>query len=438
MKSYYYLLLLFVSFIILRCDNNTTLNPDNINKIKSRTSLPDCINGILTFESNHDYYLYYTYLDSIANNAEDSDSALAVIESGFAYNSYRAAFEVHELDSNELRNHYDFEYIPDIVLQSILNDRAEFAVADTFYVYLAKNRFYKIINNDVSTLVAFRSLTLGDDTPPLSLYNDNVSIVSGAGKDILIKREIFTPITPRGSNVSLSRHFDYSEDCIQDFGRRLNCALTINDGSNYIPLLGNWTITWGDGTADVINNATTINLIHEYGQFYQDITVEIFVNYNDPVTGAGNITSYLSHMNIHNGCRTVDYSEVPETPPTQGDWRMECKLWFNDNIFDNAIHAYTHSWHYNHQKNKWQKEKAEIDVWVDILWHHRGLGDVACGLNTNYEEDHEHDNNAKHRHVYKVDNSFGAWIPDNPHSAHRLRKSGGIDLNAELVLNPCD
>lgn len=431
MKNLNLIVFLFLFFFFACSNLDNTINTSDLS-IKSRGGSPEVVNGILTFSDWSEFSEYYFYLDSIANNAEDSDSTLLEIELDLSHSSYRADNYVSELAEEEFRDYFEAEYIPDIVLQSILNEYAEYRVDSSFYIYLGKNRVYEIKALNTHTLNEFRSIERGTSTPPVHLYNEFVGIKSGGG-DIFVGGGIGDPIEPRGPVLPIAKiDFAPLDVCGHDFERRLVVSFHYPTISGNIPLEGDWTITWGDGTAQNINDVSSINIIHDYEEHFSDIDVEIYINYNDPQSGPENFTKVIPHVRIAAQCLFLEHSEIYDPPTANSGWRFVGKLWFNDSGFNNGTHAYTHAWRWSNNKNKWIRDCAELDVWVAIDWFYP----ANCGEEGDYEEEHDQCNNCKR--IQAAEYHGGTFRDGNPQSDHRLAKGSLIMFCPGLVLDKCD
>lgn len=387
-------------------------------------------NGILTFSSAGDFQNYYNYLDSIANNSEDPDSMLQVIENSKSLVSYRAINYFDSVSLTELNNYYASEYIPDIIMQSIFNEYAEYKIGTDYYTYLGPNRFYKIKNNDFNTLLNFRGVARGDHRPDVSFYNDNVEIISGGGIDIIIGSDVSKPINPRTSDVELIRDLRPDTECGYAFNRIFTGELVLLTSNGWEPITGYWTITWGDGTSNTYDNVSSISAPHSYGSYYEAANIGIHINYNHPDRGAETFTDDIEFI-INRDCRYQEYSEVDDS--YAGSRLLRSKIWYCDSGFDNAIHAYTHCWKLD--GSTYTREKGELDVSVAITWYSTIL---YCGIEVDKESESDDCNNCKRIQAMKVYHNDGTWAPSDPPTSTHGLSDGGENISDEQILNPCD
>jgi hypothetical protein len=123
------------------------------------------------------------------------------------------------------------------------------------------------------------------------------------------------------------------------------------------------TINWGDGTApQVINNYFGTNVEHIYaseGSYYPTTTYkfvragQLITLYDGNNQGSSN-TSIAYHIN--GVCGNTDISKYQTFE--SGIWKMNCKIWINNNFLGSFVGSYTHSWKY--ANGAWRRKIANI------------------------------------------------------------------------------
>lgn len=417
-------LLISVLLVIIGCSSNDL---NDFNRILQRSG-PTVNDDMLTFENQDDYEDYYAFIDSISSNSSNSDSSLQLVENNYPYVSFRSTNYRGELSASEFRDYLDNEYISDINLQSIINSDAEVQIDSGVYVYLGKNLLYRIESHDSETIDNFRRLPKGGSVPPVFLYNENVSIVSGSG-EITIGSFADDSLGWRTSDARINVDFrPITDGCTFGLGRTLFARVTDIVNGERVPVIGDWSVTWDDGTANTVSGVDNIELNHTWLEGDQSINIEITCFYNNPVSGHGIIRAVLNEE-IGHECMHTDFEEEPHEV-TNGEWKMVSKIWYNRAYFNAGIHAYTHAWKLNNNNQKWQRRSTKLKTWVGIDWETGGCYPLT------HDEEMDDCNNCRRVQAAKVQ-SFGAWFPGNPGSTHRLQE-GNLILNDELKLDPCN
>lgn len=431
MSNQYYL---FILIIICFSCNKDLEQPDITLPIEPRTfELPVVNDGILVFNSNAHLDDYYRYLYDLAINSDNPDSVLHIEEQKLTdFTSIRQASHVDSILDSEFIEKINSDFVGDIIMKSILNVNYEYAVGTSVFVYFNENQFYEIRYWNEPTINSFRMYPKGAGLPPVQCYSPEViSALSNDNIAIACTTFNYPAIIPRSLAVRIATDTRPFEAC-ENHTKRVIAMLQFFDGTNWIPLEGDWSYQFGDGSGWVHLNASTLDITH----FYQSVgtyTITITASYIDPVLGLQDRTASVIVIVSDRTCKLEEHTE--KRVKTVGNWRLVSRLWFKESL---GLRQGSESEAWNKKNNTWHKKRAQLDVWCGAKWFDY-TEFLTCEFDE-FEEDSDHGAHSRQELVhlrgyfqyYKDE-----FDQDQPKSTHRLEVPG-IIITEYIALNECD
>ena len=125
---------------------------------------------------------------------------------------------------------------------------------------------------------------------------------------------------------------------------------------------GTVDIDWGDGSSSSYNYPYSSAIRHDYGQigFYE---VAITATYTNIATGQTEQLEESINHNLRQSCSEEGKQKlvwVEDFP-----YALHAKIWFDTGA---EVGAFTHSWRWSYNQDKWRKSRARVEVWLDVLF----------------------------------------------------------------------
>jgi hypothetical protein len=193
------------------------------------------------------------------------------------------------------------------------------------------------------------------------------------------------------------------------------------------------TINWNDGTpVEIINDYRGTNIFHTYSSEgnYNPSTVYKFVRNGVLVTLYDGIQSQSNtqiNFNINGVCGNSDISKYQSFE--SGVWRMDCKIWVNNNWLGSFVGSYTHAWKY--ASGGWRRRIANIYTNVTGKFRNDAcvLGETKSGSDTENQERVQITKS-------KIFSKYKYFGNSEVYSEHWLSKNGTY-ISGSLSLTPC-
>lgn len=438
--------------------------------------LPSMIDDILYFENQKHLFDFQdkvnNYLSGFSGSVQETQMNLIMSNFSGFYSFHQYFIDKYdvfdkEFTEREIDEMNKVDCVNDFVLKHLLNSHKVLGVASEVHAWHStelilsvaindlsrvKNYLYEVCDNNnldpwsatyplfQSGLVTFRSENISKN--PL---HKNILILDAAG-DNLRYQSIPTPIHIVESCNKFKKAlkmelFEETTTAVYDPGTN-----SYHNQVDYhaFPNTYNLVIDWGDGgSLQTINNYTGDEIEHTYaseGNFYpivkimfDDINGQSRFMYDGtyaPTTGSSNIPLMPFPINFATNlaCSTQD-KELPGSK-TEGNYRLDAKIWVNHNIFGHHIGSYTHSWKKN-GNGKWKRKIGKIYCNV-----HGTFRNEACEVTETKSGSDTENQERVQETVTKLFRKYKAAGNNSIYSEHHLTNDGTY-INLTLTLTPC-
>ena len=413
--------------------------------------MPQVAKNKLRFRNREHLKVFYNqivtqYNEALENDDNQSiDTLLNRIETELNFFSRRAA--IKEMTALGLKSSED-EWLPDEIRLSLLNEFYEIEIGDSTYVYSSWNQVYRIPNEQIEVINAFRSAPKGNDSIfHLDLMSQETELISR----IATAKKLPRSTGENGTNCfeyveyldqpawcqPNERHFTFRPKVtyMDEFGYTWNGALRLN----YMD------IDFGDGSPIV---ETDEALFHEVQHVYSnpgEYQVTFVCYMQTPCAPIGQ-TAYVTWTESQTvvvpdaPCLNSNEYEKEFVFHSTGQYKMKAELWNSHDIFGEHQVAKTTSEKWDDPwwgQPQWRDHQA--NVLVDLYWWYR---DEDCATLSSAWGVPETDvcNHCKSKRAGKtLTGGQGLYtIGDQEvHSYHRVIVAGQ-SLEIELELRACE
>ncbi len=442
-------LISFGLLLLLSCNKQD----DSINgRIHIRTSAdPNVFHGMLWFDNINHLQRYYYFLDTLLANPNvfDIDSMLALYEENFDYTSLRSVlYEDSFTDADTARS--TTNCVVDEVRQSILNEDYSVRVGDSIYFKYSSNQVYFMHMDSSNLIELFRDAPKGGtiDTIPFELLFEGVNLISPTKVLYIDVADsiINPPIIPRSPPFIMDAAL--SADNCDPFHIRFEARIR-DEGAIIFPFfrIGNFTITFGDGTSDARNNTNNAVFLHTYNSIgLKTAHIHGVFSWDDH----GQTRTEMFDRNLDVDIGNLDCGVVKEQYPDP-DWKdngtigMRSLIWYANDIFGQDYGCRTNS--YKKIGNDWKKKDAAIVyARVDGDWRDRFTCEVVDNVYVSQSKTNARNVRVSERIAGHC--NFDPLKPDNINcvsifngdvqTAHAVHPyNNGAILSTALELDPC-